>query len=56
VYILQSTGGDHYADVETLQGKLKPPTQDDRVHYQTVVPQPVESSPPSLPPKSTIIS
>ena len=53
LYITQSSGT-VYADMEPLQRKIKPPSEDDIVQYQTVIPQPViaDPIPPPLPPKS----
>ena len=53
LYITQSSGT-VYTDVEPLQRKIKPPSEDDNVQYQTVFPQPViaDPIPPTLPPKS----
>ena len=50
------TSGVHYAEVETVGGKLKPPSLDDRVLYQTVEPQPMpaNTTPPPLPAKSML--
>jgi len=38
---LQQTDGLVCADVNTLPGKTKPPTRDDRVQYSDIIPQPV---------------
>lgn len=53
LYITQSSGT-VYADMEPLQRKIKPPSEDDIVQYQTVIPQLViaDPVPPPLPPKS----
>ena len=49
-YIMQSSGV-HYADVETLQKKPKPPpTQGEPVQYSVVLPQAVTTDPTPLTP------
>jgi len=50
------TSGVHYAEVKTVHDKPKPPSLDDGVQYQTILPQakPANPTSPPLPAKSML--